>query len=135
MGRSNDIAYLSTMAMDPATRWELLNNTFLAYQGFRKHKGSSHRLSYVDLLYVSNFKGGNASVGDSREKVDEILEEYYEPQLIAIKENFGNKTLRELNKAQREQLSNLATEFVLLTKKPETKIRGFGSLGLPHCLR
>lgn len=126
MGKSNDNAYLSTMAMKPETRWDILNNTFLAYQEFRKQKGSSHRLSYIDLLYVSNFKGGNASIGDAREKVDRLLKEFYQQQLNSIRETFGDSKLQELTLAKCEKLSKLATVFVLLTKETDSKIRGFG---------
>ena len=126
MEKSNDIAYLSSMAMKPETRWDLLNNTFEAYQEYRKNQGSEHSLSYVDLLYVSNFKGGNASVGDSRKEVDQTLSKYYQPQLKAIKDSFGFIKLQELTPAQYEELSRLATEFVKLTKDTDSKIRGFG---------
>lgn len=111
------------MAMKPEDRWAILNHTFDAYQEYRK---TSEGLSYDDLLYVSNFKGGNASIGDSRKEVDKKLSEFYQPHLNAIKESFGTSKLQDLSSKECKDLSNQATAFVLLTKVPDYKIRGFG---------
>lgn len=109
--------------MKPKDRWEMLNHTFDAYQDYRK---TSEGLSYIDLLYVSNFKGGNASIGDSQNEVDKKLSDFYQPLLNAIKESYCKSKLQDLSSDELAELSNLAKQFVLLTKEADPKIRGFG---------
>jgi hypothetical protein len=44
------------------TNWENANLAFILYQGYIASKADSYALSATDLMYISNFKGGNASI-------------------------------------------------------------------------
>lgn len=82
-------------------------------------------LCYEDLLYVSNFKGGNASIGDPRETVEQLLIAYAN-KLREINQNWGNQALGQLDQGQVHSLSDQLCSFIEMTEAPDTKITGFG---------
>jgi hypothetical protein len=49
------------MARNPNTTWEILDRAMSHYQTYILSKKIQSSLLFVDLLYISNFKGGNAS--------------------------------------------------------------------------
>ena len=53
------------MAGNPETRWKLLNHAMEHYQQYIDQKKNRNDLCFIDLLYISNFKGGNASITES----------------------------------------------------------------------
>ena len=52
------------MARNPATTWQMLDVAYGNYRAFinRKPEEQRHVVTLLDLLHVSNFKGGNASI-------------------------------------------------------------------------
>ena len=113
------------MARSPQTTWELLNNAMEHYQQYIAQKEKRYELCFIDLLFISNFKGGNASITEPivtlRQKLDK-----YEVQLKKIEEQYKNKTLQQLGEGELNKLIELCENLLDLTTKQETKIRGFG---------
>ena len=111
-----------------ALRWQRLNHTFLAYQDHRSRKEDSpYALSYIDLLFVSNFKGGNASIGDAHHQVNACLRQHYQPALERIAERFGDLMLVDVKDADRlPELTEQGQAFLDLTQTAGSCISGFG---------
>lgn len=107
------------------TRWSNLNTAFDNYLAYIAKKRPRLSLSYVDLLYVSNFKGGNASIIDPSSEVNKRLKRY-SMELKRIKRTaFQDERLGDLTNSQLTEFVDLANTFIHLPFKPDTRIRGF----------
>src|ERR1700730_10735420 len=110
--------------MHPSTKWENLNIAFANYLEYIAEKPRPHSLSYVDLLYASNFKNGNSSIIDQFDQVNECLLPYT-AILREIERKCEAKPLRAMKQAELRTFVTLAEEFIRLPYKPKTRIRGF----------
>ena len=113
------------MARNPETTWNKLNVAMSYFQKYIETKEDKFALSIVDLLHVSNFKGGNASITEPEEKLCKKLN-VYSKKLKDIEKLVGHKKLVELSSKDQEKLIKIAISFLQLTKHIDTKIRGFG---------
>ena len=104
--------------------WENANKSLENYQEYIKSKQHRFILTYVDLLYISNFKGGNASIHEDENKVNDALKKYSK-LLRDIDIGFYAKNLRELTIEETENLIELTLEFIDFTKKENIPIYGF----------
>ncbi|WP_444944666.1 hypothetical protein ACJJIK_07740 [Microbulbifer sp. ZKSA006] len=114
------------MARNPHTTWEMLDVAMTHYQTFISNKSQRLSLGIVDLLHVSNFKGGNTSITEPEITLGSKLSSY-EAVLSEIDHNFNGKTLPQLNKQETAGLIKLCKDITDLTKSNDTKIRGFGA--------
>jgi len=113
------------MARNPNTTWEMLNEAMSHFQSYIQSKQDRCSLSFVDLLHVSNFKGGNASITEPISSLPAKLKTY-EQKLKDIDAQFGSKKLKNLNEEETKNLILLCNDFSTLATNKETKIRGFG---------
>lgn len=107
-------------------QWNKSAISYENYQDFLDKKKDRYKLTIIDLLYISNFKGGNATINEP-EKV--ILKKLviYSNLLFKIKSHFDEKKLVELNKSEIEILiSDVNKILELAGKTNENKIDGFG---------
>lgn len=114
------------MARNPKTTWEILDHAMTHYQTYISSKKQRNSLSIVDLLYVSNFKGGNASITEPEATLDDKLKGY-ESVLSGIADKFSDKKLSQLDDQETVELIGLCEKISDLTKDKNTKIRGFGA--------
>lgn len=109
------------------TRWINSNVSYKNYQKYIMSKGEKRfDLTMTDLLYVSNFKGGNASIHEEEEIVNDKLKAYSK-KLIEIHKMFGERGLSNLIEVECKELIDLLTDACNLTKQKETKIYGIGA--------
>ena len=113
------------MARNPTTTWEMLNHALQYYLSYIAEKKDKYSLTVVDLIFISNFKGGNASITEPGETMPAKLQEYVKA-LRNIDKKFQGKKLVQLQDDELTDLVKLADEFLSLSKNKETKIRGFG---------
>jgi hypothetical protein len=113
------------MARNPATTWELLNVAMSHYQSHIGAKSDRCSLSIIDLLHVSNFKGGNASITEPVSALPAKLK-HYEKVMLEIEEKFGRRSLSSLNREEVEVLKTKCNGFLALTQPLASNIRGFG---------
>lgn len=113
------------MARNPATTWEMLNVAISHFQDHIGAKSDLCSLSIVDLLNVSNFKGGNASITEPVETLSSKLT-FYEDSLKEIQKIYAGKSLSSLSESEKNNLISHCNRFLSLTADDETKIRGFG---------
>lgn len=114
------------MARNPNTTWEMLNHAMVHYQKHISTKKKRNTISIIDLLHVSNFKGGNASITEPEETLGKKLKSY-EKVLAEITTKFTGKNLSQLNRQETNELIRLCNAFTNITKIKDTKIRGFGA--------
>lgn len=105
--------------------WEQLNEAWLHFQNYLASKQDRYKLSFVDLIYVSNFKGGNSSITESLQTITPKLE-VYESSIRLISKHFRGKKLATLSKKDTYRLKKHCHAFLELTDREQTKIRGFG---------
>jgi hypothetical protein len=113
------------MARNPETTWEMLNVAMSHFQVHISSKKDRCSLSIIDLLHVSNFKGGNASITEPVSSLPAKLK-HYESGLKKIENAFATKSLVALDVKQRAELKKFCADFLALTNNPESEIRGFG---------
>ena len=112
------------MSRDPSSTLKLLDSALahlLAHVAGKK----TFSLSIVDLLHVSNFKGGNASITEPEPALSEKLLSYSQ-HLARIAQTHRGRTLGELSDRDLIGVQKAGTDFLLLTRAEATRIRGFG---------
>jgi len=106
------------------TLWEKSNKTYDNYKIYLDKKTNKLQLTLIDLLYVSNFKGGNATINEFENEINEKLK-CYSKILVEINEEFKDKQLRDLSENELRILNEKLLSIFELVKNPKTKIDGF----------
>src|ERR1700684_633415 len=107
-------------------RWMKSNLSFENYQQYIVSKSERYSLSLVDLLYVSNFKGGNSTINESEVQINLKLT-FYSNELKIIDTLFKDSTLGKLPYSKVQTLIQKINDLCDLTiKSRSTRIDGFG---------
>jgi len=107
------------------TQWTKSSISYKNYQDFIDKKSERFELSLIDLLYISNFKGGNSTINEPETTIDNKLTKYSKI-LVEIKDKFSGKDLEHLSDNEINELTILVTSICNLTHKTTlTKIDGF----------
>ncbi len=107
------------------TKWTKSNISYNNYQEFINKKSDRFKLSLIDLLYISNFKGGNATINEPEKDIECKLQSYSK-LLIAIHNKFNGKALQHLEENEIEELIKLINSICDMThKNTKTRIDGF----------
>ena len=109
------------------TKWNKANISYNNYLKHLRRKRNRFSLTMIDLLYIRNFKGLNSSIHEPEQKVKTKLKEY-STKLHKISLEFDNRELKDLCNNQLNDLLGLLSEFLVLTKKHDTKIDGFNTI-------
>jgi RNAse (barnase) inhibitor barstar len=113
------------MARKPDTTWQMLDRAFQNFAGYIESKEDKYGLSLTDLLHVSNFKGGNASITEAAATLPEKLV-HYSTLMRDISEKFPGRRLSELSNKQLDMLKDCCSSFIQLPLKTVTRIEGLG---------
>ena len=109
------------------TRWEKADISYRNYVAYLTRKPLPYDLSLIDLLYVSNFKGGNASIQEEESSINQKLKKYSDI-IRKVAERFGSRNLRDLNEIELKSLQKFCAEFFTLVRRDSLfRIDGFGS--------
>jgi hypothetical protein len=114
------------MARNPITTWEMLDHALQYYLSYIAGKNDKYALTVIDLIFISNFKGGNASITEPADTLTKKLEDYVKC-LRKIGKKYKGKKLSSLTDDDLSNLVELGDEFLSLAKNQKTKIRGFGA--------
>lgn len=106
-------------------RWDKADVQFQNYRNFIKRKTNRFDLSIIDLLYVSNFKGGNGTIGGDEIEVNSRLK-IFTDFLIRIDAHFRNKSIIEINDNLLNDLLNIIDEITNKALDERNKISGLG---------
>lgn len=106
-------------------RWEKSAISYTNYANFISTKSDKFNLTLIDLLYVSNFKGGYATINEAEETIAKKLVAYRQI-FEEINLKFNNRQLNNLDDSELTQLIAFADNLIKLTDdKSEHKIDGF----------
>ena len=108
-------------------QWKKARNSYEYLQSHigKKTDNDRYKLSNIDLVLVSNFKGGSATIAEPVNSLECKLK-CYEKKLSEIGKCFGDKKLDCLPEEKLKKLIKLAKEFCQLATTKSTKIDGFG---------
>ncbi len=106
-------------------QWDKSEISYTNYANYILTKTDKLKLNFIDLLYVSNFKGGYATINEPEELIIEKLSVY--GQLFKeINIKFENKKLNKLDNIEILELTNFSDKLIKLTDaKSVYKIDGF----------
>lgn len=83
--------------------WNDSNVLLLDYKKYIECKKEKFNLTFIDLLYVSNFKGGNSTIKGNEKAINIVLKKY-SVHFKKIDEIYGEKTLIDLNDFEKVEL-------------------------------
>ena len=106
-------------------RWEKSQISYKNYQDYIARKSDHFHLRLIDLLYISNFKGGNSTINEEEDITNQKLGAYSE-KLRIINGLFQNRKLADLNEFEIDTLIKVVEDICALTyKDSNNKIDGF----------
>lgn len=106
-------------------RWKKSNISFDNYRQYIACKPERCSLSFIDLLYISNFKGGNSTINEEEDKINFKLT-FYSNELRNIDALFTNSNLGDLTEEMVKKLIKKVYDICDLTlKSRSTNIDGF----------
>lgn len=107
------------------TQWTKSEISYKNYQEYITNKTKKFELTLIDLLYISNFKGGNATINEPEQSINKKLGAYSKG-LLDISYEFSGNSIATLTNEQLESLIQKTLDICKLTQKDsETKIDGF----------
>ena len=104
------------------SRWNKSNKSYINYKDYISKKGNPLELTFIDLLYVKNFKGGASTLNDTEEDIKRKLK-FYQNIFERINAEFKENSLTNLDNNRVEKLITLAEECFALSKKKRHKNR------------
>lgn len=104
------------------------NKSEISYQNFSqyiKNKPNKFKFTIIDLLYVSNFKGGNSTINEKETEIELKLKSY-EDILKEIDKAFSSKKLCQTTEKELTKLIDFSKRVIEFSvSKGENKIDGF----------
>lgn len=106
------------------TQWQKSEISLQNYQNYLHRKKDKFHFTIIDLLYISNFKGGNATINEEEQELEKKLKKYSE-LFIQIDNKFKNQTLAQTTNFDFENLKEYAKLILKLCQTEDTAIDGF----------
>lgn len=106
------------------SRWERLDIALQNYLTYIKST-DKYELTFIDLLHISNFKGGNSSITENVDRVNEKIKNH-SVLLKKIRKIFKSSNLGELDDKDFGILNECINDMIYLSKDQRTSIKGFG---------
>ena len=114
-----------TIDKKATTQWDKAAISYNNYSKYIDSKTDKFELTLIDLLYISNFKGGNSTINEDELRIKDKLKTYSQA-LREIEAEFGSRKLVDLNEIEINKLTEKVKVLCSLTKKnTESKIDGF----------
>ena len=107
------------------TQWDKAAKSYKNYINYIDKKADRFELTLIDLLYISNFKGGNATINEAELELKNKLIAY-STELRTLDSKFGTRKLTNLNDDELNELIEKVHSICSLTRKTNVnKIDGF----------
>lgn len=107
------------------TQWDKAAKSYKNYINYIAKKADKFELTLIDLLYISNFKGGNATINEDELELN-IKLIAYSSELRTLESKFGLRKLVDLNDDELNELIEKVHSICSLTRKTnDNKIDGF----------
>ena len=116
------------MAKGEENRWDKSEISYQNYQEYIRNKADYFILTFIDLLYISNFKGGNATINERETVINQKLIQY-SIGLKEIDKSFHGRKLSDLTDSDIENLIKMLNGIISLTDKDSfhSRIDGFST--------
>ena len=116
------------MGFKEANRWDKSEISYQNYQEYIRNKTDYFKLTFIDLLYISNFKGGNATINERESVINQRLI-HYSDGFKEIDKSYHGRIISYLSEGEIDDLIKMVEEIVRLTDKESlhSKIDGFSS--------
>jgi hypothetical protein len=114
------------MASKEENRWNKSEISYQNYQEYISNKTDHFKLTFIDLLYISNFKGGNATINEKETVINQKLIQY-STGFEKIDKRFPGRKLSDLTDGETEGLIFLVEDIVKLTHEEHSRIDGFSA--------
>ena len=112
-----------TKSEKASNQWQKANKAFTLYQEYLTSKGENRlNLTVVDLLFISNFKGGSSTIADDARVISTALEAYT-LAICQIDQAFHDRTLGSLTEREIDVLIQLVVHALRIVD--ENPINGF----------
>lgn len=122
----NKLHHAQFMPNRPLSIWTKSEISLINYQNYLNRKADRFELTIVDLLYISNFKGGNATVNEKEIELNSKLKSY-SAIFIQINNAFKNQKLAQLTDSEFDNLIERIKAILQLSHIKDTAIDGFKS--------
>ena len=96
-------------------RWNKSEISYINYTKYISTKIDKFKLTLIDLLYVSNFKGGYATINEPEEIIEEKLVAY-EQLFKEINTHFSSKVLKNLNDIKVKELIAYSEKLIIVSR-------------------
>jgi len=109
-------------------QWTRAQHAYEHYQKYISTKEDRCRLSFVDLIFIKNFKGGSATITEPVASLDGKLKPYEEAlRRLDGSKLFSEKNLGTIDEKDYTRVRNVIVAFAAMPEVPEYDISGFGS--------
>ncbi|GAA4412307.1 hypothetical protein GCM10023187_39230 [Nibrella viscosa] len=106
-------------------KWKSAEDTLTNYRNYISRRDDPFALHYIDLLFVSNYKGGNSIIGGTEQEVNQTLTGHSK-HLRLINSRFHGKSLQNLSEDEFQELNKLMYKAFEICKDSNSFIKGFG---------
>ena len=108
------------------TNWERAQHAYQHYQNFIVSKPNRYSLSFADLVFVKNFKGGNALLAEPVTTFNTKIAYYEKILKICAADSAFNNPLSKIPVCDYPRIKKLIIDFVSLPNSQISAINGFG---------
>jgi hypothetical protein len=106
--------------------WDRAEHAYQHYFHYLASKPDRYALSFTDLVYVKNFKGGSTVIAEPVATLTGKLQQYEQALREASKERPFSLALSELDDEDYPKVRDKIVAFAALSQRPEARINGFG---------
>lgn len=107
-------------------QWDRASHAYSHYEAYLNIKPKRHDLSFTDLVYVKNFKGGSATIAEPMCKFADKLSYYTKGIHDIALDPAGGSSLGILKETDYERIKNAIVGFATLPEQKVADISGFG---------
>lgn len=109
-------------------QWTRAQHAYEHYQKYISAKEDRCHLSFVDLIFIKNFKGGSATITEPVVSLDGKLKPYEEAlRRLDGSKLFSEKNLGTIDEKDYSRVRNVIVAFAAMPEVSEYDISGFGS--------
>jgi hypothetical protein len=109
-----------------AGTWDRAEHAYHHYVDYVARKPDKYALSFTDLVYVKNFKGGSTVIAEPIATLAAKLQQYEQALRTASKDSAFSRALSDLDDQDYLEAREQIVAFAALSRRAEARINGFG---------
>lgn len=108
-----------------AGNWDRAEHAYQHYLDYVARKPDKYALTFTDLVYVKNFKGGSTVIAEPRATIAAKLQLYEQALRAASRNAAFSRALGDLDDQDYLNARERIVDFAALSERPEARISGF----------